>query len=186
MAHVGLIKALDEAGIRPDLIVGTSMGAIIGATYAYGYTGAQIEELVLEFPLQDVFGGYQPELPAPLDHLPVFVLLTQKDGGGLHLEAPMAKQDLAEKLIRTALYDESQTGSVSFSDLVIPLHVIASDLETREAVALSSGDVTQAVLASSAIPIVLPPVRIDGRILVDGGLSDNIPVRTARRLGGRG
>jgi predicted acylesterase/phospholipase RssA len=160
------------------------MGAIIGATYAYGYTGAQIEELVLQFPLQDVFGGYQPELPAPLDHLPVFVLLTQENGGSLHLEAPMAKQDLAEKLLRTALPNKSQTGSVSFSDLDIPLHVIASDLETREAVALSSGDLTQAVLASSAIPIVLPPVRIDGRFLVDGGLSDNIPVQTARKLGG--
>jgi len=174
---------MEELGIRPGLIVGTSMGAIIGSLYAAGYTGAEIEGLVNALPLHEIFCGYSPEMPVPLDDLPVFVTLRQKKGGPLVPHLPLAKAPLAERIIREALSNGSPESSLEFSSLTIPLYVIATDLSVPEPVVLSQGDVVRAVMASSAIPLVLEPVEILGVDLIDGGMRENIPVPTARRFG---
>ena len=183
LAHIGTLKALDEAGIRPAFIVGASMGAIIAAAYATGATGAEIEEMALDSPLKKIFTGYRPHLPDPLRELPVFILFRQEPGGRPDLQLPMADQAVAERIIQNALSGDPGASSVRFQDLEIPLVVITTDILTREMVLISGGDVTRAVLASSAIPVLLPPVEIDGRVLVDGSLTNNVPVQPARDLG---
>jgi predicted acylesterase/phospholipase RssA len=164
-------------------VVGTSIGAHIGAMYAAGYTGAEIEALVLSLPLGKAFPGYRPQLPDPLQDLPVFFTLRGRPGEGLNLYFSLAEQQVIEQSLRQSLSSGKTAKGHDFSSLLIPMFVVTTDMETGEAVTLSSGDLVQAVLASSALPILLPPVVVDGRPLVDGGLSQNIPVKAARELG---
>ena len=160
-AQAGMLAALGEAGIRPDLIVATSVGAVNGAWIA---GEGDIEDLLAvwrDLRRSDVFpagpvGGLLGFLGRS-DHL-------VSDGG-------------LRWLLRTHL---------RFSDLesaATPLHVAATDLLTGEGVLLSSGDAIEAILASSAIPGVLPPVVVDGRALMDGGVVNNTPISHAVELG---
>lgn len=160
-AQAGTLAALGEAGIRPDLIVATSVGAVNGAWIA---ADADIEDLL------DVWRSLRRSdvFPAgPLGGLLGFL------GRSDHLVSDGGLR----RLLRTHL---------RFSDLesaAIPLHVAATDLLTGEGVLLSSGNAIEAILASSAIPGVLPPVVIDGRALIDGGVVNNTPISHAVELG---
>lgn len=183
LAHIGVIRALDALGFRPDFIVATSIGGHVAAPYAAGFTGEEIEEMVFGLPLQDAFPGYSPSLPEPLSHLPVAVVFRNRPGSKIGLYMPLAEQPVIARCLRQSLTGGRGGGPKYFSALTTPLHVVATDLESWKPVILSEGDLVEAILASSAIPFVLPAVEIDGRKLLDGGLTDNVPVRSARQLG---
>ena len=103
LIHAGVIQALDEFGIRPDVIVGASMGAIVGALYASGYTGDEIVEIILDLPLESIFGGYEPRMPPPLAGLPILGMLRQRRGGRLSIFAPLTREAEAHILINAWL-----------------------------------------------------------------------------------
>lgn len=184
LAHIGILKALDSAGLKIDYITGTSMGAIVGSLYAAGYSGKQIEDITLSIDWDQLFknsANYKD------------IALSEKDEyNGYILEVPLQgiKPALSSGLINPEgiwaeflkhlypVYDVKD-----FHRLNIPFECIATDLETGKPVVLSSGEIVQAIRSSMAIPSVFTPVEYQGKYLVDGGLVRNFPVRYAKAMG---
>ncbi len=153
-AHVGVIQVLEEAGLRPDVVVGTSAGSLVAAIYASGKTGAQ---------LQQVAEGMEEALLTDWT-LPIF------SRGLLRGEA-------------LARYVNTQVGGKLIEAMALPLGIVATDLSSGEGILFRRGDTGSAVRASSAVPSVFQPVKIGAREYVDGGLVAPVPVRYAREMG---
>jgi NTE family protein len=163
--QVGMLRALVDAGIRPDLIVGTSVGAVNGAFLASRAPDrATIDELA-DLWLRISRGQVFPI--EPLTGLLGFLGARRNLVPALALRRVISRHALAERL----------------EDLPIPLHVIACDVLTGAEVRLSEGPLVEAVMASAAIPGILPPVPWEGRLLMDGGIVDNTPISHALALG---
>lgn len=183
-AHVGVLEALDRRGIRPDLIVGTSMGSVVGAMYASGLPARVIDSLVRAVPLTLLFQRYEPEGPRVWEGLLPLVFWEQGERG-FAIQTAAVREAESSALLNAALLRGNLLARGRFDDLPIPFRAVATDLADRSVVVLDQGDLAQAVRASSAIPLVFAPERVDGRVLVDGGLSANIPVEMARQAGAR-
>jgi NTE family protein len=185
-ASIGVLKVLRREGIPIDAIAGTSMGAIIGGLAAAGYTPAEIEAIFLENDLNDLFS----DTPAR-----AFLTQEQKEAGSRHLlqfsliggrflppSGLTAGQKLTN-LIRSRTMAPSFQAGLDFNRLPIPFRAVATDIETGAAVVIDRGLLADAMRASSAIPVVFQPVEVRGRLLVDGGLSNNLPVDVVRTMG---
>jgi len=157
LAHVGVIQVLEEHGIEVDVVAGCSMGAYVGAVWACGYDGIAMERLARE--VEHRWGLF--ELIDP------FILPRQG-----FLRGEKIKRRLKRSI-----------GEVHFSELTRPLRVVATHLASLGRVVLSSGEVAQAVHASSAIPGACVPVSIDGELCIDGGISDPLPVDVLEEMG---
>ncbi len=181
-AHLGVLRLLDSLGVVPDLIVGTSAGAIIGALYASGLDVPEIERDVKAIGLDTLVGRYGAPTPSSLGTRRA-ILVWEGGSQGLTLRTSVARETPLNALV-TALYARGNLiASGDFDRLPIPFRAVAADLKTRERVVLGSGDLAQAVRASGAIPIIFRSVRLDGRDLVDGGIASNVPIEVARALG---
>lgn len=165
--QTGMLRALLERGIRPDLIVATSVGAVNGAFLAaHGPTERTVDELAA------LWRGVRRGHVFPLD--PLTGLL-----GFLGARNSLVPGGALRRLVERNITHQR------LEDLPIALHVVACEVLTGHEVLLSSGPLVKAVLASSAIPGVLPPVEWEGRLLMDGGVVDNTPISHAVRLGAR-
>ncbi|MBS1190505.1 MAG: Patatin [Rhodocyclaceae bacterium] len=186
-AHVGVLKVLEEMRIPVDVVVGTSMGSIVGGLYASGMTPQQIEH---ELETMDWDGVFQ-DAPARADRSfrrkqdDVNYAFKAKLGVTSEgkLSGPLGfirgqKFDLALNRLTQPVADVT-----NFDELHIPFRAVATDLETGKEVVLGSGSLPRAIRASMAVPGAFDPVDIDGRLLVDGGLSDNVPINVARAMG---
>jgi NTE family protein len=161
LAHIPMLEALDELGLRPVAIAGTSMGAVFGAAYAAGLTGRESREATTET-LRDRRGVIGKLREARTGRLAD--LLTGL-GNPWAIDAELfCDLFLPERLPR------------SFEDCAIPLTVVATDYYARREVAFSSGPLRKAVAASIAIPGLIRPVEIDGRLLIDGAAVNPLPV----------
>jgi len=181
-AHVGVLEVLDSLGVRPDLVVGTSMGAIVGALYASGYTGRQIDSLFRALPLAALIRGYEPRIPASLRPYPPLAVLEQ-GRHGLVLQTSTVREEQVNALVSALMLRGNLAARGDFDSLPIPFRAVATDLASREEIVLGSGDLAEAVRASFALPLVFKPVVLDGRTLTDGGMTENVPVSAARRAG---
>lgn len=152
-AHIGVLKALQANGLKPDLIVGTSMGSIVGALYAHGTEAMAVESALLTFDRSRSFND-----------------LTW-------MRRPWLKGDALERFVAT------HTAGATFGTLRIPLAVVASDSRRGASVAFTTGDVAAAVRASSAVPGMFKRVRIGEHEFIDGDVTAPVPVRVARELG---
>jgi NTE family protein len=184
IAHVRVLQVLDSLGIVPDYIAGTSMGSVVGALYATGYTGHQIDSITkviewnkmfsnsvafseINIEEKDEFGRYIYELPL----------------NGLTPQFPLGVvegQQIEELL--ASLFFQVKT-ITDFNRLPTPFLCVAADIVKGEPVILRKGSLAAAVRASMSIPTVFSPVRIDGRLLVDGGVYMNLPVTYCREMG---
>ncbi len=186
MAHIGILKVLEELHVPVDFIAGTSMGSIVGGVYATGMSASDMEARVLAVDWSDVFDDrldranlsmrrkddsrtplFRPEFGFRNStvQLPIGAISGRKLDLLLHeLTVPVARQ-------------------TSFDELPIPFRAIATDLVTGEMVVFNNGYLSQAVRASMSVPGAFDPVEIDGRLLVDGGLVRNVPVDIARTMG---
>jgi len=153
-AHIGVIQVLEEAGIKPDLVAGTSAGSLVAALHASGRNGSQLQRMA-ETMDEATFTDWT---------LPLF------SRGMLRGDA-------------LARYVQQQVGGRRIEDLFMPLGILATDLQSGQGVLFERGDVATAVRASSAVPALFQPVRISGRDYVDGGLVAPVPVRQARQMG---
>lgn len=151
-AHIGVIQVLEEAGLKPDLVVGTSAGSLVAALYAAGRPGPELARLALAMDESAITDWSFP-------------------GRGLIRGEALAR------------YVREQTGGRPIEQLPLPLGIVATDLDSGQAVLFQRGDVGAAVRASSAVPAVFQPVRIGAREYVDGGLVAPVPVRFARQMG---
>jgi len=166
LAHVLALECLDAVGIKPVAVAGTSMGAIIGALYAAGHSGAAIKAGIRRH-LVSRRDGLKEVLAKRADLLKWLRLVSLETGrGGL----------LRPDGFLAYLFDA--IGVSTFEQLEIPLRVVATDFWTGEQVVFESGDLLVAVKASMAIPGIFAPVVKDGRVLVDGGVVNNVPYDT--------
>ncbi len=182
LAHAGVLRVLDSLGVHPQLVVGTSMGAVVGALYASGMSGRAIDSVIRVLPVSRLFRRAASRMPQAVGDL--HPLLGWEGGSqGLHVRSPLWG-DAGLNMFATRLFLRGDLlARGDFDSLPIPFRAVATDLSTRTAVVLDRGDLAQAVRASYAIPVILPPVDINGRALVDGGLAANVPVRLARAAG---
>lgn len=153
LAHIGALKVFQRENIKFDLVVGTSIGAFIGAHYALGNDLKVAEDIALTFKAAESMDFVIP---------PTLGLI---------------KGNKIYEVIKVALGDKT------FSDLKMPLAVVAADIENGEEVIFTEGLVRDAVRVSCSYPGIFVPQRIDGRLLVDGGIINTVPVSVARRMG---
>jgi NTE family protein len=153
-AHIGVIQVLEENGIKPDLVVGTSAGSLVAAFYASGKTGAQLQWLADTMDESQLTDWTIPFMSR----------------GMLRGEA-------------LGRYVNSQLNGAKIEDLKMPLGIVVTDLQTGDGILFRRGDIATAVRASSAVPSVFEPVRIGNKDYVDGGLVSPVPVRSARQMG---
>jgi NTE family protein len=184
-AHLGVLQVLEELRVRVDCIAGTSMGALIGGAYATGVSPAEIIELVEKNDwitmFEDSAGRDAVNLRRKeLDDRSYSALEFGVSRGGLKFrEGALAGEKL--KLFFNQLV-RSDLGDRAIEDLPLPLAIIATDIGTGERVVMRSGNLTSAMRGSMSVPGLLSPVLREGRKLVDGGLTDNLPVAEARSL----
>ena len=157
-AHVGVLQVLEEAGIKPDLVVGTSAGSFVAALYASGKTPTQLQRMA-ETMDEAVFTDWTVPL----------------------LGRGMMRGEALARYVNTQANGQASTRQIE--EFKLPLGIVATDLNTGQGVLFQRGDVGTAVRASSAVPSVFEPVRINGRDYVDGGLVSPVPVRFARQMG---
>lgn len=155
VAHLGVLKALEEEGIRPDYITGCSMGSVVGAGYAYGLTVTEMFETVKKLKAIQLID---------VTVLPITRLA-------------VTRGNKMRNLINASL------GDATFDQLKIPFKCVACDLYSGRLVTLSEGKVATAVAASSSIPTVFPPVRTHGQMLVDGGILCRVPTQQCKEMG---
>ncbi len=155
IAHLGLLQALEENSIKPDLVVGCSMGAIVGALYCMEKTSKELQEYVSKLKKRDI----------------VDVTLKMVSNKAL------LKSEKIDKI-----FDEL-FGDITFDDLKIPFYCVANDIIGCEEVFFGSGKLKTAVRASIAIPTIIKPVEVDGKILIDGGAINRLPIAYARQMG---
>ena len=153
-AHVGVIQVLEEAGIQPDLVVGTSAGSLVAAMYASGKNSTQLRRVAETMEEAEITDWMMPIL----------------NRGALRGEA-------------LARYVNTQVGNRLIEQMKMPLGIVATDLRSGEPVLFRRGNTGSAVRASSAVPAVFQPVKIGSREYVDGGLVSPVPVRQAREMG---
>jgi len=184
-AHVGVLKVLEELRIPIDVVVGTSMGSIVGGLYAAGMSPEQIEQEMLSMDWDDMFEDSPKREDRSFrrkrdDSLYTFdAKLGVREG---QIKIPLAYirgQKLHLALSRLTL---PVAHIDNFNRLPIPYRAVAADIETGKQVVIDKGNVANAIRASMAVPAVFDPVEIDGRLLVDGGIANNVPVSVAREL----
>lgn len=152
MAHIGVLRVFEREKIPIDMIVGTSMGSLIGAAYATGMSVTEMEAKAEKFTTNQLLDPTIPRM-------------------GL----------LAGRKLETVI--KSMLDSKDFHNCRIPLAVVTTDIETGEEVIFQSGELTKVVRASCSWPGIFNPVRIDGKLLSDGGIKNSVPVRIAKELG---
>jgi predicted acylesterase/phospholipase RssA len=182
LAHIGVLEVLDSLHIKPDLIVGTSMGAIVGALYASGYSGVEIDSIARTLHLSELLRSQPAHIPISLTGIHPIVEVVQGPKG-FTLETLARRQGTINALLASLMLRGDLLARGRFDRMPIPFVAVATDLNNRQPVVLDHGDLAQAVRASYSVPIVFNPVRMQGHILVDGGISANVPVRIARAAG---
>jgi NTE family protein len=156
-AHIGVLKVCEREGLPVDLIVGTSIGALVGGAYASGMTAGEMEEVALS--------------------MRMWRLLALTDTG--HSSTALMGGSRVEKLVRKLVGDKT------FADTRVSFACVAVDMAAEQQVVLCEGDLASAIRASISTPIIFAPVNRDGRLLVDGAVLNPMPVDVARELGGR-
>jgi NTE family protein len=185
MAHIGVLKVLEELKVPIDCIAGTSMGAVVGGLYASGMTAAQIDATMRSVDWQEAFRDAPPRRDLAFRrkqddrNFLVRLPLGLKHGKILLPKGFIQGQKLQETLRQLTL---PFSNSTDFDSLPTPFRAVATDLETGNAVLLDKGDLSIAMRASISAPGLFAPVETQGRLLVDGGLAENLPIDVARQM----
>ena len=155
-AHIGVLKVLEANQIKPNLIVGTSAGSVIASVYATGVSASELHRIAINLDEASITDWVNP--------------FSNKFGGVIKGDA---LQNHVNKLVKNKQIDQME----------IPLGIVATDLQTGDAILFRRGDTGQAVRASSSVPGVFSPTRISNREYVDGGLSSPVPIRFTKQMG---
>ena len=185
-AHIGVLKVLEENRVPVDVIAGTSMGAVVGGLYASGLSASDIERVMTSVDWQDAFR----DRPARTD----LNFRRKLEDQNFLVKFPLGLKGRKFRLPRGLVQGQKLTQILRgltlpvaqiqhFDDLAIPFRAVATDLVTGDRVVLDRGDLATAMRASLSAPGVFSPVETDGRMLVDGGLSSNLPIDVAREMG---
>ena len=186
MVHIGVLMALEEAGLEPTCIAGVSAGAVIGGLYAAGYTPSELATMVGEIHWQDLFTDSTERINlflAQKEERASYTLQVRFDGWKPVLPTSYMTGQRVAALFSDLTFKGDYWAAGDFDALYIPFRAVSTDLLTGDRVILSSGTLSQALMASSAVPILLSAVPRGEQLLVDGGLVDAIPVEAVEELG---
>ncbi len=187
LAQIGVLKTLERYGLPIDGIAGTSMGAIVGGLFSVGYSAAEIEslayqirwnEIIQDAPLRDQLFLSQKEEKER------YILQLRLKGLSPEIPSAYTSGQKLTTLLTELIMNSTYSCSSNFDNLYIPFRALATNLLTGEAVVLQEGSLIDALRASMAIPLLFTPVEMNDAMLVDGGLTQNLPVSEARTLGG--
>jgi NTE family protein len=184
-AHIGVLKVLEDLHVPIDAIAGTSMGAVVGGLYATGFSAHDIERIVSTLNWQDAFKDRPPREELTFRRKQEDQNFLVKFPLGLKSRRFLLPKGLiqGQKLNQTLRKLTLPVARITdFDDLPTRFRAVATDLETGEAVVMGKGDLTSAMRASLSAPGVFSPVEREGRLLVDGGLSENLPIEVARAM----
>jgi len=184
-AHIGVLKVLEELRVPVHCVAGTSLGAIVGGAYASGTPPRKLDEIVRATDWDDVFSDRPAREEIWIrrkadDYKTLFAPEYGFKNWGLVLPKGIVAGVAIETFLRKLT--ASAAGIDDFQKLPIPFRAIAADIETGEEVVLARGNVARAMRASMAVPGAIAPVEIDGRLLVDGGIANNLPIDVVRKL----
>ncbi|PHQ64648.1 MAG: hypothetical protein COB99_08605, partial [Sulfurimonas sp.] len=186
-AHVGVLKVLEEKNIPIDIIVGTSMGSVVGGLYASGRSAQDIEQMLVNSEWKDYIRTDFDRADTPMRVKEVEYIYQGRLGLGIDSTNSVVLPTGVFKRQPLLLKFMAETQHVqnirNFDNLTIPFRAVATDIKNGNPVILKSGSLAKAMYASSSIPGGLQPINIDGKDLVDGGVSDNIPVGLAKDMG---
>lgn len=182
MAHIGVLKILEKNGVRPDFIAGTSMGAIIGAMYCCDMSTDEMEKKIGEFMSTDIYRDLKFDKMASPESKNIFAEIFGKIKEKTlfylsGIKTAFLEKKAIDKMIEFFLPD------IDFKDLKIPFACVAVDISQGKEVVFQKGPIWEAVASSISIPGIMPPVKYDGNILVDGGAVQLVPVKVLKDSG---
>ena len=184
LAHIGVLKTIDSLGIRIDHVAGTSMGAIVGSLYASGYTGKQLDSIFKALNFEDVINDNIPRAARTFyekEKAERYAVSIPFNDFKFSLPTAISKgQNVYNLLAKLTLHVNEIE---SFDELPIPFFCIATDVETGQSIILNNGVLAQAVRASGALPSLFQPVYLDGKMLIDGGVTNNYPINILKTKG---
>ncbi len=185
-AHIGVLKVLEEQKIPVDYIAGTSMGAIVGALYASGLSADELEKVITAIDWKDVFKGDPDRRDVDYrrkreDYEHLTALQVGIRDGKVVMPKGLVKDQKVNVLFEMLMLHTSDIND--FDKLPIPYRAIATDLETGEMVVIKGGKLADAARASMSVPGAFPPIELNGRLLIDGGIVRNVPVDIVREMG---
>lgn len=183
-AHIGILKAMEEAGLRPDYITGTSMGAVVGGLYALGYSADEIEQIMLSVDWSLVLSNQ-----VPLNYISFeekeyynrYLVEFPMKGAELQLPSGLIEGQVLGELLRHYLWSAREYHH--FDDFPIPFRCIATNVKTGEPIIFEQGDLATAIRSSMALPTAFTAVELDSTLAVDGGVLDNFPVEQVVTMG---
>ncbi|MFY7810606.1 MAG: patatin-like phospholipase family protein [Flavobacterium sp.] len=184
LAHIGILKKIEEAGIKIDYIGGTSMGAIVGGLYAAGYSANQLDSIFKSLDYQNVLKDITPrEVKSFYEkkNEETYALTLPFNKLKLGIPASLSKGIYNYWLINMLTYNEKNISN--FEDLSIPFVCIATDIENGKEIKLKSGNLAKAIIASGAFPTLYSPILIDNKYLIDGGVLNNYPANEVLEMG---
>ena len=184
LAHIGALKIIDSLGIRVDYVAGTSMGSVVGALYASGYTGKQIDSIFKKVDFDDVISDNLPRAAKTFyekENGEKYALTLPFEKFKIKLPAGLSSGQNNYNLLSKLTLHVCDIND--FSKLPIPFFCIATNIETGQAVILDQGNLAQAIVASSAFPSLFKPVIINDQILIDGGVINNYPIDEIKAKG---
>ena len=183
-AHIGVLKVIEEAGVKIDYIGGTSMGAVVGGLYASGYNATQIDSIFHKVNFDELLNDYIPRSAKS------FYEKRNDETYAITLPFSNFKVGIPQALSK-GLYNFNLLSRLTrhvrqvndFNQLPTPFLCIGTNIETGQQVLLNKGNLAQAMLASAAFPTLFTPIEIDGQLLIDGGVANNFPVDEVKNLG---
>ncbi len=184
LAHVGVLKLLEENSIPIDYIVGTSMGGVIGGFYAAGYSANEIEQMVLSVDFQNWVNGelgenYQFYYSKSEDHAGILNLKVDVDST-LNINTNLSSDIAINFALVELLAPASQKANNNFDSLFIPFRAVAADIFTQKVMVLKSGHLNEALRATLSVPFFFRPLKLQNKYLFDGGIYNNFPIDVAR------
>ncbi len=185
LAHIGVLKVLEELGIRPDYITGTSMGSIVGGLYSIGYTAKELDSLVRAIDWNSVFSDKLSYNQIDINVKKNYTNYQLNFSGNSFKEIKLPLGLVHGQLISEMLSELSwqSTGILSFDDFPIPFRCIAADIISGKPFVFKSGNLAKAIRASMSIPSAFTPIVQDHMLLVDGGVINNFPVQECIDMG---
>ncbi|HEY3295125.1 MAG TPA: patatin-like phospholipase family protein [bacterium] len=185
-AAIGVLQALEEEHLEPDLIVGTSIGAVLGGLYAAGYSATELRTIALNTEWNKIFldrPSRRNLFLAQKETVSRHILSVRFRGWSLDVPTSLTSGQKLSELLFELVHRAPYQPWPSFDDLRIPFRAVATDLISGKPIVFKSGDLAEAMRASISMPLVFAPYRMDTLLMVDGGVAENIPVNTAREQG---
>jgi len=186
LTHIGVLEVLEENNIPIDLIVGTSIGSVIGGLFASGYSCEEITQTLKKIDWDDIYRDETQRaslFPSQKNEQDRYLFSVRFNGFDPYIPSSFSPGQKVLSLLSDLFLKAKYQGRNNFDNLKIPFRAVSTDLVSGKQIVLSKGNLAESINASLAVPLLFSPVSIDSMLLVDGGLISNLPVDVSKNLG---